>query len=181
MVRPEPSTKLIGGITGDCPECERVWLATDGRPTGTRDRFTLSQKAAALVALSRGDTYRSAALEARRHVGYSRSWKTSRDGRLTGHWVSQHAPIIRTQILPSRWPYGALLFDDIPFSLRKVVGGKRVPSGVAARSRSRYAGSATASPAGALLRNSRLDDLLSLMAIQINGDADARTWARILP
>jgi hypothetical protein len=31
------------------------------------------------------------------------------------------------------------------------------------------------------LRNlDRLDDLLSLMAIQINGDANARTWAKIL-
>lgn len=130
QVRPELSTKLVGGIEGDCPECERRWLATDGLPTGTRDRFTLSQKATALVALSRGETYRAAALAARKTAAYSKGWKTSRDGRLTGDWVSQYAPIIRSEILPSRWPYRALLLDDIPFSLRKVVGGKRVPSGV---------------------------------------------------
>lgn len=130
QIRPELSTRLVGGIHGDCPECERLWLPTDGLPTGTRDRFTLSQKATALVALSRGDTYRSAALTVRKSAGYSKGWKTSRDGRLTGDWVSQYAPIIAAKILPRRWPYRALLLDDIPFSLKKIVGGKRVPSGV---------------------------------------------------
>lgn len=129
MLRPELSTKLTGGIEGDCPECERVWLATDGLPAGTRDRFTLSEKAFALTRLAQGVTYRGAALEVRSRAGHSKGYRTSRDGRLTGDWVSQYAPIIGARYLPTRWPRRGLILDDVPFSLRYTVKGRRVPSG----------------------------------------------------
>jgi len=95
MLRPELSSKLVGGRTGCCLECERRWADTDGMPTGTRDRFTLRDKAATLVRLAQGASFREGSEFARKRGGYARRRRggvliASRDGRLARDWVSQY-------------------------------------------------------------------------------------------
>jgi hypothetical protein len=57
-IRPALSSKLVGGRQGCCVECEREWREAEGMPTGTRDGFTLRDKAAALVRLAAGESFR---------------------------------------------------------------------------------------------------------------------------
>jgi hypothetical protein len=66
LIRPDLSTRLVGGIEGACDVCERRWEETDGLPQGLGDRFVLRHKVEALVALSQGTRYRQAASNARR-------------------------------------------------------------------------------------------------------------------
>lgn len=61
LIRPELSTRLLGGIEGACDYCERPWEPTDGLPQAVRDRFVLRHKVEALVALGKGESYRQSA------------------------------------------------------------------------------------------------------------------------
>ncbi len=54
------SAKRVGGRKNCCLECERPRGETDGMPTGARGRFTLRDKAATLVRLSEGASFRDA-------------------------------------------------------------------------------------------------------------------------
>jgi hypothetical protein len=132
LFRPGLSSKLVGGRDGDCEECERPWQATEGMPAGTRDRFTLREKAAALYALSRGDSYREAANYVRKRGGYGRRRRgvllASRDGRITGDWVSQYASILAEHYLPASWPR-ALILDKLPLHARDTSSPTKRPSG----------------------------------------------------
>ncbi|MBA3400400.1 MAG: hypothetical protein H0U05_00275 [Actinobacteria bacterium] len=108
QIRPELSTRLVGGAEGACDHCERPWGPTDGLPQAVRDRFVLRHKAETLVALGRGMSYRQAAWEARRNAGHPTRAGASRsfsdDRRMTGDWVGQHAEIVAAPLLPDRWP-----------------------------------------------------------------------------
>ena len=122
MLRPELSSKLVGGRGGCCLECERGWADTDGMPTGTRDRFTLRDKAATLVRLAQGASFREASEFARKRGGYARRRRggaliASRDGRLARDWVSQYAPILAEHCLPRSWPR-TLVIDKLPVHVR---------------------------------------------------------------
>ncbi len=135
MVRPELSSKQHGGPHGECVECERVWTDIDGMPAGTRDRYTLREKSAALVALANGATYRDAANEARKRGGYARRSRgallASRDGRLTGDWVSQYTPILAEHYLPQKWPR-VLMLDLLPVHKSDSLANTPGPTGVLA-------------------------------------------------
>lgn len=113
-------------------ECEREWEATDGMPAGTRDRFTLRDKAAALVRLAEGASFRGASEFVRRRAGYHRRRRgallTSRDGRLARDWVSQYAPILADRYLPRRWPR-TLVLDKLPVHVRDTRSNTPKPSG----------------------------------------------------
>lgn len=133
MLRPELSSKRIGGLTGCCLECERAWGETDGMPTGTRDRFTLRDKAATLIRLAEGASFREASEFARRRAGYSRHTRTgaviaSRDGRLARDWVSQYAPILAAHYLPAAWP-DTLVLDKLPVHVRDTSSNRPRQSG----------------------------------------------------
>jgi hypothetical protein len=71
-VCPALSSKLVGGRDGCCIECGREWHETEGMPTGTRDRFTLRDRAAALARLAAGESFRDAGEFVRRRAGYYR-------------------------------------------------------------------------------------------------------------
>lgn len=121
MLRPELTSKLVGGRAGCCIECERTWQETDGMPTGTRDRFTLRDKAATLLRLAEGTSFRDASEFARQRGGYARhrgrALIASRDGRLARDWVSQYTPILAERYLPRAWPR-KLVLDKLPVHVR---------------------------------------------------------------
>jgi hypothetical protein len=50
--------KALGGVHGTCTECEREWAPGEGLPSARTDRFSLREKAEALVDMARGLTYR---------------------------------------------------------------------------------------------------------------------------
>lgn len=133
MVRPELSSKLVGGREGCCPECEREWGETEGMPTGTGDRYTLREKAATLVLLAQGMSFRAASEAARRQSGHLRRRRArfavaSRDGRLARDWVSQYTPILADHYLPKRWPR-TLVLDKLPVHVRDWSSNTPRPSG----------------------------------------------------
>ncbi len=133
MVRPELSSKLVGGREGCCIECEREWHETEGMPTGTHDWFTLRDKAAALVRLAQGASFRDASEFVRRRAGYARrrgggALIASRDGRLARDWVSQYTPIIAERYLPRRWPR-RLVLDKLPVHVKDTTSNKPRQSG----------------------------------------------------
>lgn len=130
--RPELSTKLVGGKSGCCQECDRSWAATDGMPMGTGDRFTLRDKAATLVRLAQGSSYRKASEFARTRGGYARRkggvLVASEDGRLARDWVSQYAPLLADRFVPRRWPR-VLVLDKLPVHTKSREGNLPRPSG----------------------------------------------------
>lgn len=130
QVRPELSSRLTGGVHGHCEECQRPWAATDGMPQATRDRFILSEKARALVAMGTGASYRSSAAGARRAAERrSSAGSYSRDWRMGGDWVSQYAPIVAEPHLPTRWP-SAIAVDQLDVRVKLARGdGSQVPRG----------------------------------------------------
>ena len=131
-VRPELSSKLVGGREGCCVECEREWREAEGMPTGTRDRFTLRDKAAALVRLAEGESFRDVSEFVRRRAGYYHRSRgaliASRDGRLARDWVSQYTPILAERYLPRRWPR-TLVLDKLPVHVKDTKSNTPKPSG----------------------------------------------------
>lgn len=115
--RPALSIKMVGGRSGCCTECDREWEPTDGMVMGTGDRFTLREKAATLVRLAQGASYREASHLARTRGGYAVRRRgvlvASPDGRLARDWVSQYAPLLADRFLPRRWPR-VLVLDKLP-------------------------------------------------------------------
>ena len=102
-------------------------------PTGTRDRFTLRDKAATLVRLAAGASFRDASEFARQRGGYARRGRggalvASRDGRLARDWVSQYAPILAEHYLPRAWPR-TLVLDKLPIHVRDTSSNTPRPSG----------------------------------------------------
>ena len=132
MLRPELTSKLVGGRDGCCIECEREWHETAGMPTGTRDRYTLREKAAALVRIAQGASFHDASEFVRRRAGYYRRRRgvlvTSRDDRLARDWVSQYTPILAERYLPRKWPR-TLVLDKLPVHVRDTKSNKPRKSG----------------------------------------------------
>lgn len=129
MIRPELSMRLHGGRGGHCIECERRWGPTDGIPAARGDRFTLRAKAAALMRLAEGRSYREAAEHARRQAG--RGLMPSREGRIAAEWLSRYAPIIIDRHLPREWPKRSLVLDKLPIHVRDFDSDTPKPSGKA--------------------------------------------------
>lgn len=125
--------KALGGARGACTECEREWGPGEGLPSARTDRFSLREKAEALVDLARGSTYRQAARRARRKA-LARGAEISADGRIAGDWVSMYAPILHEQLLTDHpqyreWPQ-VLVLDAAPFHGRTTYpNGRPKPSG----------------------------------------------------
>ena len=74
-------------------------------PTGTHDWFTLRDKAAALVRLDEGASFREASEFVRKRAGYAHrrgggALVASRDGRLARDWVSRTRPFSPSAISP---------------------------------------------------------------------------------
>jgi hypothetical protein len=124
QIRPELSSRLVGGAHGHCEECQRPWEATDGMPQATGDRFILAEKARALVSMGQGASYRSAALGARRQARHqdSNRWHSG-DWRMGGDWVAQYAPIVAEPHLPTRWPTAIAVDElDVRVKLKRADG-----------------------------------------------------------
>jgi hypothetical protein len=90
---------------------------------GTRDRFTLRDKAATLVRLAEGASFRDASEFAGQRGGYvrrrGRALIASRDDRLARAWVSQYAPVLAEHYLPRLWPR-TLVLDKLPVHVRRL-------------------------------------------------------------
>jgi len=118
LFRPTLPRKQVGGTDGDCFECGRPWEDGDGMPTAVRDRYTLRDKAATLLKLAEGHSYRDASQFARIRAnqwteGENGERVFSRDGRLAGDWVAQYADIVASPELPDTWPSSVLVLDHI--------------------------------------------------------------------
>lgn len=133
LFQPVLPKKAVGGPHGECVECERGWHAGEGMDTAWRDRFSLREKAAALVYLAQGHPYRQAARQVRLRAQL-RGADVSIDGRLTGDWVSMYAPVLRRQLFRTHpyfaeWPE-VLVLDHVPFHGRDTYAdGAPKPSG----------------------------------------------------
>lgn len=133
LIRPELSTRLVGGIEGACDHCEPPWEPTDGLPQAVRDRFVLRHKVEALVALGKGESYRQSAWNARRSAGPptapGRTRSFSVDRRMTGDWVGQYASVLGDALLPHRWPYAIAVDEWEVQTVRYRDDGTRVQRG----------------------------------------------------
>lgn len=91
------------------------------RLRGCRPALTLRDKAAALVRLAEGASFREASEFVRKRAGYAHrrggALIASRDGRLARGWVSQYTPIMAERYLPRRWPR-TLVLDKLPVHVR---------------------------------------------------------------
>jgi hypothetical protein len=129
----QPSPLPRKAVGGGCMECERGWSPGDGLPSARTDRFSLREKAEALVQMAQGTTYREASRRARRR-SLQRGGEISADGRIAGDWVSMYAPILQAQLLRDypkygRWPE-VLVLDSAPFHGRaRRADGRPKPSG----------------------------------------------------
>jgi hypothetical protein len=89
--------------------------------------------AAPPVLFNEGGSYRHASQQARIRAqafqqGPNGTLIASRDGRLAADWVSQYAPILAEEFLPTVWPE-VLVLDHLPFHLRARAGGQPKQSG----------------------------------------------------
>jgi hypothetical protein len=117
-----------------CMECGRHWRPGEGMLTAVGDRFSLREKAAALIRLSEGESYRSAGAGIRGRANFLRpgpsgEFQPSPDGRLTRDWVSHYTDLLADEYLPEAWPE-VLVLDHVPFHVKaKRPDGRPLQSG----------------------------------------------------
>lgn len=181
LFQPPLPKKAVGGLTtGTCPECERPGGPGEGVATARDDRFSLREKAAALVVLANGDRYRRAARFARRRALESGK-DLSADGRLTGDWVSMYAPILHDHFLEENpgfrsWPEVVVL-DHITLHTRDTFEDGRPKQG----GRLRYAVFGALSYCGGTIREAAKSHTTPLIwRYGASPSVSQAHWARFL-
>lgn len=117
-----PRQMTDGGV---CVFCERDVHGHEGPPTPRGYEFAARYIAAALVAVGRGESYRSASAAARAAAerfphDKDGNRRFSNHGQVIADWVEVFAPVVFEQHRRTEWPTdGSLLLDHVGFRTRK--------------------------------------------------------------
>jgi hypothetical protein len=166
LVRPQLSTRLTGGLHhGGCLECERSWAPTDGMPQGTNDWF-VSRRRLITRNLHEGlftswDAFEAWQADLERYLRADLSKapdRTVKGLQAVVKYFDENEHRIRKALSEVHHPMTTGRVEDILDDIESKLGDRR-------RS----------------FRNlARLNDLLTLMHLHLNENADEREWARIL-